>query len=164
MQGGCEKVMWNVVIQLCVHIKKTFLENVVTKSYRTLSWQLYNVFTTLPEHVIVSWEFRPEVLRNRRSLVAAQQAYLWHGQFISAAQASTEYAHFAILPSSGLLNPGSCLAIWRFLRQLKCKSLSRLTWRWYTAQVSHAYRKWVVSTIALYIFSHADRTTVCFEP
>ena len=26
LQDGCEKVMWNVVWQRCVHIKKTFLE------------------------------------------------------------------------------------------------------------------------------------------
>ena len=51
---------------------------------------------------------------------------------------------------SGIL---SCHLIFRsFLRQLKWKWLSFLAWRWYTVQVSHAYKR-VGSTTALKTFS-----------
>ena len=51
---------------------------------------------------------------------------------------------------SGIL---SCHLIFRsFLRQLRWKWLSFLAWRWYTVQVSHAYKR-VGSTTALKTFS-----------
>ena len=51
---------------------------------------------------------------------------------------------------SGIL---SCHLIFRiFIRQLRWKWLSFLAWRWYTVQVSHAYKR-VGSTTALYTFS-----------
>ena len=59
--------LWNVVLQRCVHIQKPFLENVVTTSYETLSWFIYNVFTTLPERDIVSWDSNTEKLNCRHS-------------------------------------------------------------------------------------------------
>ena len=51
---------------------------------------------------------------------------------------------------SGIL---SCHLIFRiFPRQLRWKWLSFLAWRWYTVQVSHAYKR-VGSTTALWTFS-----------
>ena len=43
LQDGCEKVMRNIVWQHCVHIKKTFLENIETTLYTTFSHTKYCV-------------------------------------------------------------------------------------------------------------------------
>ena len=47
----CEALSYNVV---WTSKKKTFLENAVTTSYKMLSWLIHNIFTALPERVIVS--------------------------------------------------------------------------------------------------------------
>ena len=105
----------------------------------------------------------PEILHRRPSLVATHQAFLWHGQPISAQ--SFKSVCMLCIPAlfrtsvSGIL---SCLLIFRsFLRQLKWKWLSLLAWCWYTVQVSHAYKR-VGSTTALKTFSFVSASgAVC---